>query len=397
MFIIWANLDAEARWTNQTLPKHVLEKISAAAVTLAAFAPVGEPVELWTPAPVDAARVSLPDVTVRVGVPAVMNLAWAKPHTKAANDRRVALAVHEWLGTTLPGQRVITSIDELASVSGPWVAKAPWTAAGRDRAHGDGPPAGELAVHVTRLLERFGGLLFEPWCERILDLGICGSIDASGAVTLHAPHTLLSDARGNFVGIRVAPPELNDAERAQLDRYVAEAARALHALEYSGAFGVDAFVHRTSETELPVFVVLREDTYETKFGDGYHAYLERAFRTRAEADAAAAEANALPHDPAQMPYRFHVRDGALAFVAGAWRLTCELRENESAAAEAVAKLVGAGRALHACEINARLTFGHVAHALADRFGATELGFGEPPEGARVLVEGSAWIQTSAIS
>ena len=31
-----------------------------------------------------------------------------------------------------------------------------------------------------------------------------------------------------------------------------------------------------------------------------------------------------------------------------------------------------------CEINARHTFGHVAHALARRFGATRLGFGAPP-------------------
>jgi len=30
--------------------------------------------------------------------------------------------------------------------------------------------------------------------------------------------------------------------------------------------------------------VLREDTYETAFGDGYYAYLEAAFDTREEAD-----------------------------------------------------------------------------------------------------------------
>jgi hypothetical protein len=54
-----------------------------------------------------------------------------------------------------------------------------------------------------------------------------------------------------------------------------------------------------------------------------------------------------------------------------------------------------GRVLHPfCEINARFTFGHVAHAL----GASELGFGLPPSGARILVAPSeddpitAWVR-----
>jgi hypothetical protein len=301
--IIWANLDAEARWGNQTLPKHVLQKISAAAVTLAALARKGQPVELWVPAAVDAARIKIKDVTVREGVPAMQHIVWAKPHAKAANDRRVALGVHDKLGTLLPGQRVITSIDELAAVTGPWVAKAPWTAAGRDRAHGDGPPTGEKRVHVTRLLERFGVVMFEPWCERLFDLGVCGSIDEAGVVTKHSPHTLRSDSRGNFVGISLASPVLSTAETSQLERFIAEACRAMHALEYVGPFGVDAFVYGR----------------------------------------------------------------------------------------------GDDRALHVCEINARHTFGHVTWGLLDHYGATELGFGEPPEGARVLVEGSAWISTTATS
>jgi hypothetical protein len=38
-----------------------------------------------------------------------------------------------------------------------------------------------------------------------------------------------------------------------------------------------------------------------------------------------------------------------------------------------------------CELNARHTFGHIAHALRARHGGRALGFGEPPAGARVLV------------
>jgi hypothetical protein len=352
VFIIWANLDAEARWANQTLPKHVLEKISAAAITLAAFAPEGEPVELWVPAAVDAARMKIENVTVHAGVPARQDLVWAKPHAKAANDRRMSLGVHETRKTLLPGQRLVTSIDEFASATGKWVAKAPWTSAGRDRAHGDGPPTGELAALVTRLIAKFGALLFEPWCERELDVGVCGEIDQAGIVTVREPHTLLSDPRGGFVGIDLAPPPLEANERAQLDQAVEECGRALHALEYSGPFSVDAFVYKR-------YIVAGEDTYETTFGDGYFPFAEGTFLDRTSADAFIA-ARPRPPDASTMP---------------------------------IVHTLMIEHALHApCEINARYTFGHVAHALHRRFGARVLGFGEPPPGARVLVEGGAWIQ-----
>jgi hypothetical protein len=329
---------------------------------------------------------------VREGVPAMQHVVWAKPGAKAANDRRVALGVHETLGTLLPGQRVISKLDELANVSGPWVAKAPWTAAGRDRAHGDGPPTGERLVHVTRLLDKFGALLFEPWCDRMLDLGVCGTIDKAGAITMHAPHTLRSDARGTFVGIDLAQPALAPREAAELARFVDAAASALHALEYDGPFGIDAFVHRTNEAMLDVYVVLVEDMYVPD--EERVAQLHRAFRTHAEAEAAADAGRFRPHPPDEMPMeRYQVRQGRLTRdQSNTWQLAIELHDRERLDPARVALDVGAGRALHACEINARHTFGHVAHGLLTRFGTMELGFGEPPEGARVLVEGSAWVR-----
>jgi hypothetical protein len=354
VFIIRANLDCEARWGNQTLPQHVLRRISSAGALLAAFAPEGDPVELWTPAEVDPSTVHMPNVTMRVGVPAMQHLVWAPPHAKAANDRRLNLALHERLGTLLPGQRVVTSLDDLATVTGPWVCKAPWTAAGRDRAHGNGPPTGELAIYVRRLLDRFGALLYEPWCDRILDVGVCATIDDAGAVMAHAPHTLLSDPRGGFVGIDLGPPALTASERTELDRVVGEAGRALHEVEYAGPFSVDAFVYTR-------YVVMGEDTYETQLGDGYHPFGAASFVERAAATAFIA-AHPAPQDSTTLPIVYTLAEQ---------------------------------RALHApCEINARYTFGHVAHALARRFGARTLGFGPPPEGARILVEdpkAPAWI------
>lgn len=301
--IIFANLDAEARWAGITLPKHVLERLSALAPLLAAFHPgrLFKPVEIeiFAPAAVDPARIKIADVVMRTGVPGDYEFAWAEPSAKGANDRRLNVRLHERLGTLLPGQRTITSVEELDAATGKWVCKAPWTAAGRDRAYGEGPPLGDNRVYVTRLLERFGALCYEPWCERVFDVGVCAQLDGDGRVRKHAPHTLLSDARGGFVGIELAGPPLTEEESSRLDRVVDEAGAELARAGYAGPFSIDSFVY------------------------------------------------------------------------------------------------GPDRKLHApCEINARYTFGHVTHALADRYGATRLGFGEPPVGATVLVEGAAWITVS---
>ncbi|NVB78764.1 MAG: hypothetical protein HOV81_10250 [Kofleriaceae bacterium] len=294
--IVWANLDCEARWAGVTLPQHVLARISAASALLAAFAPEDEPVEIWAPAAVDPARVKLPNVTMRVGVPARYDLAWASPDAKRFNDRWFSLSLAERLGIALPGARAIASLADLDAHLATlgdraWVVKARWTAAGRDRAYGRGPldPAAgprvaETRTYVSRLIDR-DGVVVEPWMERVTDLGWCSGADA--------PHTLLVDERGGFLGIDLTP-----GHRPELERVMNETRTALEREGYTGPYTIDAFVYRD----------------------------------------------------------------------------------------------GGGEKLHAlCELNARHTFGHVAHALAKRFGARALGFGPPPVNARILVEGSAWI------
>lgn len=295
--IILGNLDQEARWSGLGIPAHVARRIAAAASLLAALAPEGEPVEIYAPAAVDPARLRFAQPAMRTGMPPRWDLAWADPAAKAVNDRRFALALAGELGCALPGARAIASLAELdaALASGGyarWICKAAWTAAGRDRARGDGPAVtGELRARIGNLIARAGAVVLEPWCERVVDFGACGAVDAAGRVTAHPPHTLRSDARGGFAGIALAPPALEPAERDRLAAIVDAVGAALARAGYAGPFGIDGFVH--------------------------------------------------------------VADGR--------------------------------RALHPfCEINARHTFGHVAHALARR-GAAALGFDAPPPGATVLV------------
>ncbi len=240
--IVLANLDCEARWAGAPLPLRVLRRISAASALLAYLVPEGD-VEVWAPAEVDPARLALGRiVTMRTGTPARWDVAWADPLAKRANDRRLALAVHAELGTTLPGARAITSIAELDGMRGLWVAKAPWTAAGRDRIHGDGPPSDEQRVYAGRLIERSGCLLVEPWLQRVFDVGVTARLER-GRVIAAPPHTLLTDTRGAFLGIDLTDPPLTPQERDALDRAVVAAGAALDRAGYTGPFTVDAFVH----------------------------------------------------------------------------------------------------------------------------------------------------------
>jgi hypothetical protein len=319
VIVVDGNLDCEARWAGVTLPAAVLRRISAAATLLGALVD-GDEVELWTPAAIDLARVArigdLPTIISRIGTPPRADLAWARVDAAArrANDRRTALALTTELGVALPGACVLADRAALlahlaaggaaASAPGRWVVKAPWTAAGRDRFHGEpGPLTPADATRLDRMFARFGALMFEPWMDRVDDLGVCARI-VDGEVHARPPHRLRSDARGGFVGIDLAPPALTPSDRARLDAVVDAVGHRLASLGYAGPFTVDAFHH----------------------------------------------------------------------------------------------VVGGARHLHPlCEINARLSFGVVAHALGARLGATGLGFGPAPAGATVLlapVEGdpvTAWI------
>lgn len=280
-FVIHANLDAEARWAGRALPAKVAERVAPLAALLAHLAPAGTDVEIWAPAAVDPARVKF-SATMCAGEPRFADLVWAQPDAKPWNDRRFALALARELGCALPGTRAIRSPDEL-DIAGPWVAKAPWTTAGRDRCFGTGTTA---PPELAQLLAAHGALVVEPWLSRVRDVAICGDTAAG----LLPPHRLVTSERGTFRGIELAcdPP-------AELVRVAGAVAAKLRAVGYAGPFGVDAFEH----------------------AGGFHPL---------------------------------------------------------------------------CEINVRLTFGHVAHALGTRLGARTLGLGRvAPAGATVLVEGAAWI------
>jgi hypothetical protein len=286
---------------------------------------------LWTPRPVDPSRMVRHDwlaspVLVSGPVPETADVWWGEPTEIAAevNHRRFVLAARERAGCAVPDAGIVGSVDDLrrrAAERGPWVAKAPFSAAGRLRVRGErGVIAEPARRQAENLLELYGCLLFEPWLPRQRDLGLCveGRDRESAA---HAPHSLHVDAAGRFLGLTVGGPA-EDPTSERMRAFAFGTALALTEAGYDGPFGIDAFLVGCSGVE---------------------------------------------------------------------------------------------PAVHLCEVNARLTFGHVARALASRsaratgFGEAEppvtlrFGRGSPPDGTIPLLlpgaddDTSAWLEAPRVA
>ncbi len=336
---IVGNLDAEEELTGgkARLPARVLDAISAAATLLRVFASPGD--HLWTPAPVEDARVAevewlprcqpvtgpLEDVdpgdrllawcetprvaalratlsrsaTAATGHGAIVSAAspatlWEIPPPPAdvvrrANHRELALEIAREHGIALDGSRMIDSIGALEahlarggaalSGTGRWVVKAPWSAAGRWRRVGGPGPLDDTARRaIENLLERSGALLFEPWLERVDDLGATALVVGEGLAQIGF-HRQDVDGYGRFRGVRLrrdrdAAPWLSSAERDAVEGALAAVGDRLRAIGYRGPLTIDGWRYRSREGEIRLHP-LGEINARITFGLVARALLER--------------------------------------------------------------------------------------------------------------------------
>jgi len=324
--LIVANLDYE----NPGLPLRVRKAAAAAATLLQVFARDGD--RLWTPAPVDPARIPNLRVQLESGselAPADQVLAWAetaaiaeardRPRTgdgggddwrerlwrltppapaivNRVNHRRFAFE----LGLGLPDAHWIDDIDQLAPAHDAWVYKAPMSASGRDQLRRYVRAVDEAArTRARRMLTRHGELLYEPWVDRIEDYACAGIIDGD-EFELLGVHRLLIDHQGVFKGVELDPsldvPEVRAA--------ASTAARALIEAGYRGPFGIDAYRYRDATGEQHLNP-LGEINARLTFGHVARAFGEPRLRLRIAVTGEQMPAGATP-------LLFHAADNAAA-------------------------------------------------------------------------------------
>ena len=235
---------------------------------LAALEPLDEVIAWGETGEVSAERVRCP-TRMRGGAPpdvdtcsfcAALWLSRATTPDAAAraNHKGCALEAASAAGCGLPGARLLRALSEIdahlesgagrASPAGRWVLKAPHSAGGRLRVRGSGDVLIDAERRAAaRLLDLQGEVIFEPWMDRVEDLGAFFEVTREG-VTVHARHRILGTGAGVFRGIRV-PGARAEAEHLP-GAAIGAAGRRLLDAGYEGVFGLDAWYYRTAAGEV---------------------------------------------------------------------------------------------------------------------------------------------------
>lgn len=198
---------------------------------------------------------------------------WSLPPTSLrvasrVSHRRFLAEVATTLNRSLPGSRILTSMEDLEmhlrefessgdpwqDSRGNWVLKSPLSAAGRGRCFGTGPLLSEsLRRTAQRLFAGAGELLFEPWLSRTADFGSVGLCHPAGVEVLSL-HGLMTDSRGRIRGLwlpsRASEPlGMRSRECIALTETTEKVGQILFGLGYVGPFGIDSWRYRTAQGE----------------------------------------------------------------------------------------------------------------------------------------------------
>lgn len=173
---------------------------------------------------------------------------------RRVNDRRFSLD----LGATLPGQRSVTTLEEVVealaapSPRGNWLLRRPHGYAGRGRRRvRPDEVLGEARTWIDASLRYSGALVVEPWVERVADFGLHGHVSATGIVVLGEPTCQQMTEDGAWIETRrVRHGELGREEAYSLLMAAKSSADALARAGYFGAFGIDAFRWRDEHGKL---------------------------------------------------------------------------------------------------------------------------------------------------
>jgi hypothetical protein len=181
-----------------------------------------------------------------------------QPAVREANSRRWSSALEREWEVDLPGAATVHSMEQLAAAVANlpkeferWVVKSEFSMSARERVIGSGRelPAQSVAW-IRRRLVSDGVLFFEPWVERIEEVGLQFDIahpGGSGGIVLEGITPLLTDANGNYRGSRFSPDPSRAARWCEAIDIGRRAAERILQLGYFGPVGIDAMRYRTRD------------------------------------------------------------------------------------------------------------------------------------------------------
>lgn len=267
------NFDFEHRLADpqRVLPRRIEELNAELAWSWLALARDGDLV--WTPRKTDIAKSEFlrsagvrfvsdwRDIEIHVGlVPwgwtdelllAARVRRWQHPQmdpavVKWANSRRTSSDMETRWNVGLPGAKSCRSLDEvisaIAALREPhrWVVKAEFGMSGRERQVGQGALTTPAVNWISRRLSADGVVFFEPWVERLDEVGMLFDVPAEGAPLLVGVAPMLIAPGGHYRGSWFAPISQPSPWWSDAVRIAMRAARELQARGYVGPLGIDA-------------------------------------------------------------------------------------------------------------------------------------------------------------
>jgi hypothetical protein len=287
------NFDFEHRLADpvRQLPTKLARINAELAASWLAIADDGD--YLWTPQPIEA---SFFEQAVRDGLPRVVPVVsfdrvprgvecvpwgWTDeirqlcdthgwihndpPHeaVRAANSRRLSAGLErEWrVGLDFAGEAdSIEQVERFLSFHDPttrWVIKAEFGMSGRERLLGRGPLTTADRYWIARRLSADGVVFFEPWVERLDEVGIQIDVPRRGEPQLIDITPLLVNRQGQYAGSWFQSLELSYSRffhgPASWDLAIDVAlrsARRVQDLGYVGPLGIDAMRYRSADGSL---------------------------------------------------------------------------------------------------------------------------------------------------
>jgi hypothetical protein len=178
-----------------------------------------------------------------------------------ANSREFSASLEREWNCGLPHARSIHTLQEFhdavaesAQQTAAWVVKANFGMSARERSLGRGSPPSQQAVQwVRKQLAEGGPVYFEPWVERLEEIGIQFTIPSAGHPVLEGITPLITDSLGTYRGSRFRGASCQlaglDGTKPVLE-IATRAAQRIQQLGYYGPLGIDAMRYCTPAGEI---------------------------------------------------------------------------------------------------------------------------------------------------